>query len=168
MMAALAKRASGLLNPYVILALAVASMYGLWQWSKHDLRQAEARLEAADALIAVANKEVADAKAVNEGNQAAFDASQRRIESLTAIVAKYQAEARKRTATNTQAMKRIADAPASSDGPVAPILRIELDSLRVVQPGGDAPANGADQDGDASTATPDQPDVPPAPERPGT
>lgn len=164
MMGMLAKLA----NPYVILALAVASMYGLWQWSKHDLRQAQARIEAADALIAVANKEVENAKAVNEGNQAAFDAMQREIERQKALAAKFQAEARKRTAATTQAMKRISDAPASSDGPVAPVLRIELDSLRVVQPGGDAPANGADQDGDASTAPADQPDVPPEAERPGT
>lgn len=165
-----------LTNPYVILALAVGSMYGLWQWSKHDLKKAQAQVEAADAMIAVATKQVEEAKALNEGNKAAFDAMQRDIERLTKIAAKFQAEARKRTAATTQAMKRIADAPASMDGPVAPILRTELDSLhdaapnslRVVQPGGDAPANGADQDGDASTAPADQPEVPGEAERPGT
>jgi hypothetical protein len=157
-----------LTNPYVILALAVGSLYGLWQWSKHDLRQAKAQIEAADAMIAVATKQVEEAKALNEGNKAAFDAMQREIERQKKIAAKFQADARKRTVSNTEAMKRISDAPATSDGPVAPVLRIELDSLRVVQPGGDTPANGVDQDGDASTAAPVEPDVPAETERPGT
>lgn len=157
-----------LANPYVILALISGSMYGLWQWSKHDLRQAKAQVEAADAMIAVANRAVEEAKALNEGNKAAFDAMARDIERWQKIAAKFQAEARKRTVSTTEAMKRISDAPASSDGPVAPVLRIELDSLRTVPPGSDAPANGANKDGDASTAPADGPEVSPEAERPGT
>ncbi len=157
-----------LTNPYVILALAVGSMYGLWQWSKHDLKKAQAQVEAADALIAVANKQVEEAKALNEGNKAAFDAMQREIERQKKIAAKFQAEARKRTVSNTEAMKRISDAPASSDGPVAPVLRIELDSLRTVPPGSDAAANGADQNGNAGPAPADPSGVPAEAERPGT
>lgn len=116
-----------------------------------------ARLVAADAILAVAQTDLTgakkdlktarekleDAAAINAANLIALDAWKAEVERQTALAAKAQAAERKRAADLQTALKRIKNAPKSEDGPIAPVLRRELDDLRTdsVRPDGNgAPA----------------------------
>lgn len=109
-----------------------------------------AQLLAADAMIAVAQKDAAAAKAelaiANEiaaANFAALEAVKADLAHQAAVAARAQAAERKRAADLKTALKRIHNAKPSEDGPIAPVLRRELDDLRLdgVRPdGGGAPA----------------------------
>jgi hypothetical protein len=120
------------------LSLAVAVMYGLWTY---QIKQARAERDAAIAMVDVSIGQVAQAKAVNEANLAALEAVKADVVAAQAARQKAEADAHKRSVALNNALKRIANAPVSDDGPVSPILRDQLNELRWVQPV--APSNPA-------------------------
>ena len=149
------------MNLSTILALAglagVAYSYSGLPGSLQASSAAEsARVLAADAMLAVATTklaaketELATAAEINAANLAALAAVKADLDRQAIIAAKAQQAERKRAADLKTALKRIHNAPKSDDGPVAPVLRRELDDLRLdsVRPdgSGDAPANPTDQ-----------------------
>jgi hypothetical protein len=128
------------MNPtvYVMggLTLAVAVMYGLWTY---QIKQARAERDAAIAMVDVSIGQVNQAKAVNEANLAALEAVKADVVAAHAARQKAEADAHKRSVALNNALKRIANAPTSDDGPVAPVLRDQLLDLSgrmlVVAPG---------------------------------
>jgi hypothetical protein len=118
------------MNPtvYVMggLTLAVAVMYGLWTY---QIKQARAERDAAVAMVDVSIQQVNQAKAVNEANLAALEAVKASVVAAQAARQKAEADAHKRSVALNNALKRIANAPQTDDGPVAPILRGQLDEL---------------------------------------
>jgi hypothetical protein len=143
--------------------LAVGLAYTTSSWSGES-----AKVLAADAMLAVANKDLTAAKAeaalANEiaaANVAALDAVKADLARQAAIAAKAQAAERKRAADLKTALKRIHNnAPKSSDGPVAPVLRDALDGLR---PDGDGDAPSDPADANPSGAPADQSGAVPLP-----
>lgn len=137
----------------IIAGVALAGLaYTTTQWSGSS-----AQIVAADAMLAVAEKKVADAQRelataneINEANIAALAAIKEDLERQAAIAARAQAAERKRAADLQTALKRIKNAPKSEDGPIAPVLRRELDDLRTdsVRPDGNGapPADPTNQD----------------------
>jgi hypothetical protein len=123
------------MNPtvYVMggLSLAVAVMYGLWTY---QIKQARAERDAAIAMVDVSIGQVNQAKAVNEANLAALEAVKADVVAAQAARVKAEADAHKRSVALQLALKRIANAPASDDAEIAPVLRNSLNSLSRVQP----------------------------------
>jgi hypothetical protein len=132
------------MNPtiYVMggLTVAVAVMYGLWTY---QIKQARAERDAAIAMVDVSIQQVTQAKAVNEANLAALEAVKADVVAAQAARVKAEADAHKRSVALNNALKRIANAPTSDDGPVAPVLRDQLLDLSgrvlVVEPSNPAP-----------------------------
>jgi hypothetical protein len=122
------------MNPTVYitggLTLAVAVMYGLWTY---QIKQARAERDAAIAMVDVSIGQVNQAKAVNEANLAALEAVKASVVAAQAARVKAEADAHKRSVALQSALKRIANAPQTDDGPVAPILRGQLDELGRLQ-----------------------------------
>lgn len=146
------------------LALAVAVCYGLYAYEAKKVERREALIAAHQAVEAVAARQIEEAKAMNEGNQAALAALEQEVERQKALAVKAERTARARDASLKQALKRIADAPLSEDGPIAPVLKRELDGLRTDPVAGSTGSPGS-SDPDPSDAIPalDRSDVPPAP-----
>jgi hypothetical protein len=147
------------MNPtvYVMggLTLTVAVMWGWWTL---DSREKNTRIEAADAMVSVAIRQVDQAKAVNEENLATIATMKANEAAFIAAHAKAEADAHKRDAILQQRLRKAANAPVSDDGPVNRILRDSLDQLNRVQPVAvpDKAADGPNQDtgGTAGSAEP--------------
>jgi hypothetical protein len=122
------------------LTAAVAVMYFGWTY---QIKQARAERDAAIAMVDVSIGQVNQAKAVNEANLAALEAVKADVVAAQAARAKAEADAHKRSVALQSALKRIANAPTSDDGPVAPVLRDQLLDLSgrvlVVEPSNPAP-----------------------------
>lgn len=132
----------------IIAGVALAGLaYTSTGWSGEAARVAAsaALIDVANTKLASAHKDLALAEEINQANLAALAAVKADLERQAAIAAKAQMAERKRAADLKTALKRIHNAPKSDDGPVAPVLRRELDDLRLngVRPDGnsDAPAN---------------------------
>jgi hypothetical protein len=149
----------------IIAAVSVAGMAGMYAWKPQDT----ARLAAADAMLAVAHKRLSELDAdraaleqINNANLMALESVKADLERQAQIAEAAQATANKRAAELNASKKRIKHAPKSFDGPVAPVLRRELDELRadgvrpVVDVGAPADASGA---GGARADQPGEPDV---------
>lgn len=132
----------------IIAAAALAGLgvvYSEWTGDAGRLTASVALVDVANTKLAAAKKDLATAEEINQANLAALAAVQADLERQAIIAAKAQQAERKRAADLKTALKRIHNAPKSDDGPVAPVLRRELDDLRLdsVRPdgSGDAPAN---------------------------
>lgn len=154
------------LTTYLIgaLVLAVATFSGLYAYEAKKVERREALIAAHQAVEAVAARQIDEAKALNEGNQAALEALEQEVERQKGLAVKAERTARARDASLKQALKRIADAPLSEDGPIAPVLKRELDSLRT-DPVAGSTGSPNNPDPDPSDAIPalDRSDLPPAP-----
>lgn len=128
-------------------------------------RAAEARLEAAAALIDVQRNQIDQAAVVNDANLKAIEAIKKDLERQAGIAAAAKEAERKRTAELNAAKKRIQNVPATDDGPVAPVLRNALDGLQPTV--GNPPTNSPDANPSGTTAS--EPVGPPLPgETPAT
>lgn len=136
------------------LTLACVALYVMWSLSAAEVRTRDAKLQTAAVTVETANKAVAAAKQTNRDNLDAIAAMRTREAKALADAAKFQKAADERAAALNKALRRIANAPKTDDGPLAPVLRRELDSMRTVFPPGTASPDGADEDpgGDAATA----------------
>ena len=123
-------------------------------------RAKTARLEAAVAMIDVQRAQLDQAKRANDANIAAIAAIKADLARQADVAAKAQAAERKRAAALALKLKRIEDAPATHDGPIAPVLRTTLDGVRS-HGDGDTSADGADAD--PSGAPADRPGEPALP-----
>lgn len=148
------------MNPtvYVMggLTVAVAAMWFLWT---NQIKQVRAERDAAITMVDVSIGQVNQAKAVNEANLAALEAVKADVVAAQAARVKAEADAHKRSVALQSALKRIANAPASDDGPVAPVLRDQLFDLGGrLQPvaGGD---KGPDRPDTNPGGTPANPDI---------
>jgi len=116
-----------------------------------------------NAALAKANADRAMLEQINEANLKAIEAVRADLERQAKIASQAQAVANKRAAELASTKKRIRNAPKSFDGPVAPVLRRELDELRTdsVRPvvDGDAPTDPTGSSG-ADPDQPGQPDLP--------
>lgn len=111
-LAALASR----LWPY---ALAAAIVVGAWLYVDHlrdSLSDTRAQLNATESAL--------------EAETLRREAERRHHESIVAALAAERAAADKRAADLAQARAFVSQAPASDDGPVAPVLKQALDALR--------------------------------------
>lgn len=122
--------------------LAVAITYGAWTWQAKDYR---AKLAARDVTIAALNDAVIEAKGVNDANMATLAAIKADLARQAEIATKFEKQARARGAELKATLKRIEDAPATDDGPIAPVLGRELERLRN-DGAGVAPADRDHQD----------------------
>jgi hypothetical protein len=126
---------------------ALAIVYVLWT---KQVNERDAQIDAAATLIDLQQKHLAEEKAINESNVAALKAMDEHLKRQAEIAARAQATAAKKAADLKFVLKRIKNAPKSDDGPVAPVLRRELDDLRSdgVRPvdpaSSDAPADAVD------------------------
>ena len=120
------------------LALTVAVLSGLYWYETKKGERKDAIILTHQAALAMADKAVAQAEQVNAENVAAVERLKAQAAASAAAAAKAQTLARSRDAALQQALRRIKNAPSELDGPVAPILRGELERLRVVP--GAAPA----------------------------
>lgn len=148
------------MNLSQMIALAAVA-FGAWSYVSGNV--SKARLEAAASLLDVqqqnneqVQRERDEARALADANYKAFMAEKAERARIEKIASDARAAATKRAADLATALKRIKNAPKSFDGPVAPVLRHELDDLRAgsVRPdagNGDAPADGADP---GATGTP--------------
>ena len=145
------------------LGLAVALLYGLYAYEARKVEKRETIIRAHEAVQALTAKQLEDAAAVNDSNQKAISELMQDIAVQQKLTAKAERAARERDASLKHALKRIADAPQSDDGNIAPVLKRELDSLRadrVAQPGS---ADSTDQGATGVEPVTDRPDVPTAP-----
>ena len=161
------------MNLSQMIALA-ALAFGAWQYVGHS--GDGARLSAAGAMLGVQqttidakNRELESAIAISEANRKAFEAEKAERTRIERIAFDQKVAATKRAADLQTALKRIHNAPKSFDGPIAPVLRHELDDLRAdgvrpVPDAGDAAPNGADPSPTGAPADrPSEPAVQPAP-----
>ena len=132
----------------IIAATALAGLgivYSEWTGDATRLTASTALIDVANTKLAAKEAELATAAEINAANLAALAAVKADLDRQAIIAAKAQQAERKRAADLKTALKRIHNAPKSDDGPVAPVLRRELDDLRLdsVRPdgSGDAPAN---------------------------
>lgn len=132
----------------IIAAAALAGLgivYSEWTGDAGRLTASVALVDVANTKLAAAHKDLAQAEEINQANLAALAAVKADLDRQAIIAAKAQQAERKRAADLKTALKRIHNAPKSEDGPIAPVLRRELDDLRIdsVRPdgSGDAPAN---------------------------
>ena len=132
----------------IIAASALAGLgvvYSEWTGDATRLTASTALIDVANTKLAAAKAELATAAEINAANIAAINAMQADLERQAVIAARAQQAERKRAADLKTALKRIKNASPSEDGPIAPVLRRELDDLRLngVRPdgSGDAPAN---------------------------
>lgn len=147
------------MNLQTILTLAslagAAYMGSGWSSDSARLLAADAMLAGAQKKLDAANRDLATANEINEANIAALAAVKADLERQAAIAARAQAAAQRRDADLKTALKRIKNAPKSEDGPIAPVLRRELDDLRTdgVRPdgGGTPAANTAHEDPGGAT-----------------
>lgn len=144
------------------LMLALAGTSVAWTWQAKDYR---AKLAARDVTIAALNDAVIEAKSVNDANMATLEAIKADLARQAEIATKFEKQARARGAALKATLKRIEDAPATDDGPVAPVLGRELERLR--NDGAGQPATDRDHQ-DPAGALPDlgAPSVPAAPTAP--
>jgi hypothetical protein len=146
------------------LTVAVAVMYFGWTY---QVREVRAQRDAAIATVDLAIGQVNQANAVNEANLAALEAVKADVAAAQAARQKAEADAHKRSVALNNALKRIANAPTSDDGPVAPVLRDQLLDLSgrvlVVEPSNPA-ANRPNENpsGTPGSAEPIMPTTTPA------
>lgn len=141
------------------LLLVCAALYA---WGAVEAARVEAKqqtVEARDATIKSRNETIAkltgdltQAKATNEANIAELEGLQADLDRQAEVSLRFEDLARARTAELNEALRRIADAPANDDGPVAPVLARELERLRARY----AAAHRADQDPGRAAASPAQ------------
>lgn len=144
--------------------LIIACLWGGWTWQAKKLK---GQLATANTTIASLNDAVIEAKGVNEANMATLEQIKADLARQAQVAAKFETLAAKRGAALKATLKRIEDAPATDDGPVAPVLSRELHGLRV--PGnGEPPADRHHED--STGAVPDlaEPTVPGPTAAPGT
>lgn len=142
-----------------ILALAgfaVAAYMGSgWSGEAERVTAAAIALDVQQKELAAAKRDLATAAEINEANLAAILEVKAEAERQAAIAIKAKAAEAKRSADLKTALKRIKNAPKSEDGPIAPVLRRELDDLRTdgVRPdgGGTPAANTAHEDPGGAT-----------------
>lgn len=142
--------------------LAVAIIYGAWSWQS---KSQKATIAAQQATIQSLNVAVIEAKSVNDANMATLEAIKADLARQAEIATKFEKQARARGAALKATLKRIEDAPATDDGPVAPVLGRELDRLRN-DGAGDAPADRDHQDPVGALPDLGAPSVPAAPTAP--
>jgi hypothetical protein len=128
------------------LTLACVALYVMWSLSAAEVRTKDATIKAKDVVIVTSIAEVAKAKATNRDNLDAIAAIRTREMKALEDAAKFQKAADERAAALNKALRRIASAPKTDDGPLAPVLKRELDSLRTVFPPGTAGPDGANED----------------------
>jgi hypothetical protein len=149
------------------LALVVAALYFMWSLEAKKVERRDDELASYKAVQELSDKAFAQVQETNEAALAAVERLKADVKRQSALAAKYDGIARQRDVALKNALKRISDAPTSEDGPVAPVLQRELDSLRVV--GGEpAPADGDHEDPSRSLPDLIEPVLPATPAAPGS
>lgn len=147
------------------LALVCAGLYFMWSIEAKKVERRDDLIAAHQAVEQMAAKAVTSAQAAAKESAAALESVKADLDRQAQTAAKFETIARNRDKALRDALKRIANAPSTEDGPVAPVLARELEQLRVVA-GPAGPATSPDSDrGDPSGALPDldRPDMPAAP-----
>jgi hypothetical protein len=137
---------------YGALALVCA---GLYAWALIESKSAEtvaAKLKAKETELTQAQADLARAVQVNTDNITQIGILKADLKTQSDLAVKFDALARTRADKLNAALKEIADAPDTDDGPVAPVLARELDRLRRDY----AEATGHHQDPDRAAAAPGQ------------
>lgn len=98
------------------------------------------RLDAANATIKRQRDDLVEAVAVNAQNIKAFDDLKKEVGRVSGIEAKYDDLRRKSGAARSKKLQEIENAPAKDDGPLAPVLRDQLERMRAGEFGGDEAA----------------------------
>lgn len=128
------------------LALAVAGLYFMWSIEAKRVEKRDDTIAAYKAVQAMSDKAFAEVQEVNEEALASVARLKADVARERAVRTKAEASARARAQALNEALKRISHAPASDDGPVAPVLSRELDGLRVVPGGSNPPPDGDHED----------------------
>lgn len=146
------------------LVAVVAGGFGWIQTNR--LATLDAKLKAKDATITRQASDIVRAQSVNVQNVNAYNALKVEYDRREGVEEKYEKLQSDRAAKTARNVQEIRNAPPAYDGPLAPILRQQLERMRAGEAGADfdnpAP-NGA------GVLTPGQATVPdPAAPRPGS
>lgn len=149
-----------------VLATVLAAVYFLYQVEAKKVERRDALIAAHQAVEKMTAVQIQQDKIDNDANVAENQRLRDELARQQAIAVKAERARRALDFSTKQALKRIANAPTTDDGPVAPVLRTELDSLRAPavdgQPGtADSPNAGGIGHPD-DTADPGMPPAPPA------
>ena len=137
---------------YGALALVCAGLYAWALIEGKTVESVRAKLETKQAELQQAKQDLAAAVQVNTDNLTKIGILKADLQAQSDLAVKYDALARSRADKLNAAMKEIADAPDTDDGPVAPVLARELDRLRRDY----AEATGHHQDPDRAAPAPGQ------------
>ena len=134
---------------YGVLALICAGLYGWVTFERLRVERVQAEVAAAADRVDHLNQQVKNAKTLNEMNVAELKAMKDEAIKWQKAAVQYETLARQRRARINKLIVEASNAPASDDGPVAPVLERVLDGLRLdyARPDGpDAVAGGEGND----------------------
>jgi hypothetical protein len=144
---------------YGVLALVCAGLYGWVTFERLRVEKAHAEISAAADREDHLKQQVKNAKTLNEMNVTELNAMKAEAFKWQKAAVAYETLAWQRRARINSILKEVHNAPASDDGPVAPVLERVLDSLRVdyASPdGADAVAGGEGNDPGVDAVLPDE------------
>lgn len=117
---------------YGAMLLACAGLYAWLTIVNHTVATRDAQIERYQADVVQAQSRLDQAKTTNTENDIAIKNLQADQMRQAESAIRFELLARARGAKLKAILKGISDAPSSDDGPVAPVLRRELDRLRDV------------------------------------
>jgi hypothetical protein len=125
----------------------VAALAGGFGWIQTTrLAALDAKLKAKDATIERQAADIVQAVSVNRQNVKAYNDLKLEYDRREGVEEKFEKLQRDRAAKTVRNVQEIRNAPPAYDGPLAPILRQQLERMRAGEAGadlGDAAPNGA-------------------------
>lgn len=140
--------------------LAIAVMFGLWKWQKHETAAAELHRAAVERSLSMAETELKNTVAVANQNAEQMRAWQADALRQREIISKTEAKSAERLRALNRLSKDIAD--VKENPPVSDAIERILDAerLRSSVPGDGQAASGSNQTGDGGAPGSDQNEVP--------
>ena len=137
-----------LLNPYVILGVAIACLFGLWKWEKRKTTALKTEAAALQKSVNMAEIELQNAEAINKSALDAVAQQAREVERQKLIAAAEAKKSRERLNAFNALNRKIGNVPTSENVPVSNHLELLLDSERMRGPvAGDGPRPDSSDEG---------------------
>lgn len=153
---------SRLLNPYVILGVAIACLFGLWKWEKRKTAAVKVEVAALQKSVSMAEVELQNAEAINKNALDQLASQAREVERQKLIAAAEAKKSRERLNAFNALNRKIGNVPTSENVPVSDHLELLLDELRSPVAGnGGSPADSADESRNENDPGPLGPNVSP-------
>ena len=128
-----------LLNPYVILGVAIACLFGLWKWEKRKTTALKTEAAALQKSVNMAEIELQNAEAINKSALDAVAQQAREVERQKLIAAAEAKKSRERLNAFNALNRKIGNVEPSQNVPVSDHVQSVLDAisdeLRGVVPG---------------------------------